>query len=166
MNPYTDFTKHFGNSLKAPDFSNFLAEIFTDLTEYDILQSEYILSVKTGIELGFKNEDAEYDDDDIIIFKKGTPIFSHFNLFPKSESIISSFPFDIKFSDTRNMLHKKIGEPLKTVYLQDKLFNKTFLIDHYKLGDIAISIDYDSETETINHIQIRDNNLVIDELKL
>ncbi len=40
------------------------------------------------------------------------------------------------------------------------------MIDHYKIDNLAISIDYEAKNETIDFIQIRDNNQVDTHLKL
>ena len=131
---------------------------FKDLCPYNIFDG-YMSSDLTGIELGFVNDDAVYDDDDEIIFNEGNPIFTHINFYPKSDSIISDFPFDITFEDTRTIVSTKAGKPTKTNQGRVDIFEKDFLIDHYKIGDLVISFDYNTELEIINFIQIRDNNL-------
>ena len=93
MLSYQDLSKKFGLNLFDKDFQLFLRNTFSDLTEYNVLESNYITSINTGIELGFKNKDAVYDDDDNILFEKGNPIFSHFILFPKSVTLINGLPF-------------------------------------------------------------------------
>ncbi len=165
MLTYKDLTKYFGSFLIDKNFQTFLFNNFTDLTEYDILESSYIISELTGIELGFINNDAVYDEDDAVIFEKGNPIFSYFNLYPKSKILISSFPFDISFSDKRESVFIKAGHPLKTNQGHADFLNKDFLVDSYKEADTVIAFDYDNNNKTINHIAVRDNNLV-EHLKL
>ena len=71
------------------------------MTDYNILDSNYIISESSGMESGFTNNDAVYDDDGNIIFENGRPIFSHFNIYPKSHKLIESLPFNATFNDTR-----------------------------------------------------------------
>lgn len=92
--------KYLGMFLVDKDFQSFLAKTFVDLSGYNILESNYITSELSGVELGFTNNDAVYDDDEQIIFEKCNPIFSNFNLYPKSEILINRFLFEISFKDT------------------------------------------------------------------
>ena len=165
MLSYKNFTEYFGSYLTDTKFQAFLTEIFTDLTSYDILNGDYICSDKTGIELGFTNDDAIYDDDENIVFEKGNPIFSHFNLYPKSDIIIAVLPFDISFNDTRATALTKAGNPTKTNQGHADFLNRDFFVDSYKIDDVIISLDYDTNMNKINFIQLRDNNLKSD-LKL
>lgn len=165
MLSYRDFTEYFGTSLFDKGFQTFLAEVFSDLTEYNILESDYITSDKYGIELGFTNNDAVYDDDENIVFEKGNPIFSHFILYAKSLSLIDNLPFDTSFSDNRIEIIRKAGSPTQTKEGYADFLNKNFLIDNYKVDDTVVAFDYAAEKQTINFIQIRDNNLV-EHLKL
>ena len=160
MLSYRDITKHFGSSLFDKDFQSFLTNTFSDLTEYNILESDYIISDDKGIELGFTNPDAVYDDDDNIIFEKGNPIFSHFIIYPRSAKLIDNLPFDTNFMDSRFAVITKAGNPIQTQEGYANFLDKNFLVDNYKLNDIVITFDYDAEKKTLNHIQIRDNNLV------
>lgn len=160
MLSYLDFTKHFGTSLSDEGFQNFLRNTFSDLTEYDILESDYITSEKDGVELGLTNNEAVYDDDENIVFEKGNPIFSHFILYPKSLILIDNLPFDISFDDNRIEVIGKAGNPTQTKEGYADFLNKSFLVDNYKLSDIVITFDYDAEKQTINFIQVRDNHLV------
>ena len=165
MLTYKDFTKHFGSSLFDKGFQTFLSDTFSDLTNYDILESDYITSKINGIELGFTNNEAVYDDDDNIVFEKGKPIFSHFIAYPKSLILIDNLPFDTSFNDDRMEIIRKAGNPSQTKEGYADFLNKSFLVDNYKLNDIVITFDYDHEKQTINFIQVRDNNLV-EHLKL
>jgi hypothetical protein len=159
MLSYRDFTKHFGTSLSDEGFQNFLHNTFSDLTEYDILESDYITSEKDGVELGFTNNEAVYDDDENIVFEKGNPIFSHFVLYPKSLALIDNLPFDTNFDNNRIEIIKKAGNPTQTKEGYADFLNNNFLVDNYKVGDIIITFDYNAEKQTINFIQVRDNNL-------
>ena len=158
MLSYQDLSKYFGLKLFDKDFQFFLKNTFSDLTEYNVIESNYITSINTGIELGFKNKDAVYDDDDNILFEKGNPIFSHFNLFPKSVSLMNGLPFHANFTDKRFEIINKAGSPFQTKEGYKNFLDKNFLVDNYKLNDIAIAFDYDVEKQTINFIQVRDNN--------
>jgi hypothetical protein len=160
MLSYKDFTKHFGKSLFDRDFQIFLKATFYDLTEYDILESNYITSENCGVELGFTNKDAAYDDDDNIVFEKGNPIFSHFITYSKSSKLIGDLPFDVTFADTRPDIINKAGDPVQTKGGYSDFLNKNFLVDNYKQGDIIITFDFDAETQLLNFIQVRDNNLL------
>lgn len=166
MLTYKDFTQHFGLSLFDKGFQSFLANTFSDLTAYDILESDYIISADKGIELGFTNNDAVYDDDDDnFIFESGNPIFSHFIIYPKSMNLINDLPFDITFTDSRFEIINKAGKPIQTREGYEDFLNMNFLVDNYKLHDIVVTFDYNAEKQTLNHIQFRDNNLV-EHLKL
>ena len=159
MLSYKEFTKYFGTSLFDKGFQTFLSEIFSDLTEYDILESDYITSDKNGIELGFTNKDAIYDDDENVVFEKGNPIFSHFNIYPNSLTVLDNLPFDTYFDDNRNEIKSKTGNPTQTQKGSADFLNKRFLVDNYKVDNIIITFDYDAEKEIINFIQVCDNNL-------
>lgn len=165
MLSYKDFTKHFGKSLFDEGFQNFLANTFSDLTEYDILESDYIVSEINGIELGFTNKDAIYDDDDNVIFEKGNPLFSHFNLYPKSLTLIDRLPFITNFELKRAEIISHAGTPSQTKEGYADFLNKSYLVDSYKLDNIVVTFDYEAEKQTLHFIQIRDNNLV-EHLKL
>jgi hypothetical protein len=70
---YSDITKYFGTKLSDQDFQTFLKRMDCDLTKYNVAESEYISSKDGGLEIGFKNEDAIYDEDEQKVFVKGTP---------------------------------------------------------------------------------------------
>jgi hypothetical protein len=124
-----------------------------------------LLLKKNGIQLGFTNNDAVYDDDENIVFEKGNPVFSHFIFHAKSLTLIDNLPFDTNFNDNRIEIIRKAGNPSQTKEGYADFLNKSFLVDNYKVDDIVITFDYDAEKQTINFIQIRDNNLV-EHLKL
>ena len=159
MLTYTELSKYFGSYLVDKEFKSFLANNFVDLTEYNILNSNYITSYLTSIELGFTNNDVVYDDDDQLIFEQGNPIFSHYNLFPKSEILIGKLPFDIYFTDTRKIVFTKAGLPIKTNQGHYDLLNIDFLVDSYKIESVVVTLDYNNKDESINSISVRDNNL-------
>ena len=165
MLSYKDFTKYFGSNLSDEDFQLFLEDTFSDLTDYNILDSDYITSEDTGVELGFTNNKAFYDDDDNILFANGRPIFSHFIIYPKSIKLIDTLPFAISFNDTRPVIITKAGIPTQTKEGFADFMNKNFMVDNYKVNDIVISFDYDTNNQKLNFIQVRDNNLV-EHLKL
>lgn len=165
MLSYKDFTKYFGTSLLDKGFQTFLQKNFSDLTEYNILESEYISSENKGVELGFVNNESVYDDDDKVVFAKGDPIFSHFILYAKSFALIDILPFNVNFSDIRSEVLIKTGNPSQNKEGNSEHLNKSFLVDNYKVNDIVITFDYEVEKQTINFIQIRDNNL-FEHLKL
>lgn len=160
MLSYTNLVQYFGTSLFDRKFQIFLSTAFTDLTKYNILKSDYITSEITGVDLGFTNNNAVYDEDDEILFEKGAPVFSHFVLYPKSTRFIDNFPFDMSFNDNRNVIHKKAGNPTQTKEGYSDLLNKRFLVDNYKVDNIIITFDYIPEKGTINFIQVRDNDLL------
>jgi len=160
MLQYQDLTKHFGLSLFDENVQTFLSGKFSDLTEYNILESDYITSVNAGIDLGFINKEAVYDDDDHVIYKKGNPLFSHFILYPKSCTCIDRLPFDIDFNDDRTEVIKKAGIPTMTKEGYADFLNTSFLVENYKVDEIVITFDYNTENQKLNFIQIRDNNLV------
>lgn len=157
---YKHITWYFGLSLSDRDFQAFLTTSFSDLTEYNILENDCIISSKSGIEFGFINNEAIYDDDDNILLEKGNPIFSYFILYSKSSTLIDTFPFDANFTDSRIEIIKKAGNPTQTKEGYIDFLNKRFLVDNYKVDDIVITFDYDHEKHTINSIQVRDNNLI------
>jgi hypothetical protein len=158
MLSYKDLINYFGTSLHDTDFQAFLKQSFSDLTSYDIF-SDYMVSELCGISLGFTNNDAVFDDDDEVVFEEGNPIFSHFNLFPKSAILINQLPFGISFSDIRTDVLNKAGKPTQTNEGYADFLNRNFLVDNYKVGDVVITFDYNAEEQTINFIQARDNKL-------
>jgi hypothetical protein len=159
MLSYKDLIKYFGTSLYDVDFQKFLKQSFSDVTSYDILRSDYIISELFGIELGFTNNDAVYDDDDGVVFEEGNPIFSHFILYPKSTILINQLPFETSFSDIRTSVLNKAGKPTQTNEGYADFLNRNFLVDNYKVGDVVLTFDYNAEEQTINFIQARDNEL-------
>src|SRR5688572_10333119 len=114
MLSYRDFINYFGLSLYDERFQSFLTNTFSNITEYDILKGDYIISEDNGIELGFTNKDAVYDDDDNVVFEKGDPIFSHFIIYSKSSTIISDLPYGVTFTDRRSDIIAKAGNPTQT----------------------------------------------------
>jgi hypothetical protein len=64
------------------------------------------------------------------------------------------------------MVRGKAGQPKKVTDYDDAAFKKRFMIDHFKIENLAISIDYEAKNETIDFIQIRDNNQTAEHLKL
>jgi hypothetical protein len=157
MNSYKDLTIFFNTDLLDIEFQSFLKELFDDLSDYNILESDYITSKKNGIELGFKNDRAVYDEDDGVLFEKGRPVFSHFNLFPNSARLIDRLPFDIKFNENRTNVISKAGQPNQTNQGEIVILNKKYLVDNYFAGDLTITFDYEPANETINFIQIKNN---------
>lgn len=153
MDSYRELSKFFNTDLMDNEFKTFLKEKFDDLTEYKIAESDYIKSKKNGIELGFKNNDAVYDEDDKVVFQKGNPKFSHFNLFPESSRLFERLPFDINFDDNRTSLILKAGQPNQTNKGEVKILGK-YLVDFYFIDDLVISFDYKDDGETIKFIQI------------
>lgn len=162
MLSYKDFTHYFGSYLNDTAFQTFLNKTFTDLTSYDVSESDYIVSDQAKIELGFTNADAVYDDDENEVFNEGAPVFSHINFHPGSDTLINVLPFDSTFEDTREYIITKAGEPTQTNQGYMDFLDKNFLVDNYKAGDVVISIDYDADSGTINFIQIRDNTIESD----
>lgn len=160
MLSYKEFTDRFGVSLFDKEFQAFLTNTFTDLTEYNILNGDYMISENTGLEIGFTNNDAVYDDDENVVFENGHPIFSHFNAYPKSIKLIGTLPFETNFTDKRDEVIVKAGNPAKTNKGFLNFLNKNFLVDSYEVGNIIITYDYDAEEQTINFIQFRENNLI------
>lgn len=159
MFTYLHFTNQFGSYLYDDNFQAFLADTFTDLSSYNILKSDYMRSEILGIDLGFTNEDAVIDEDELIILEPGRPIFSHLNIYPNPD-MQYILPFEISFDDTREEVFKKAGEPTQTKHGDSLILDKPFLVDHYRIGNLVLSIDYDPADEHINFIQIRDNNIV------
>lgn len=160
MLSYKNLINYFGSGLFDKDFQSFLTHLCSDLTDYNILDSDHITSEQSGIDFGFTNNEAVYDDDDNVVLEKGNPVFSHFILYPKSLTIIDNFPFDTNFDDDRINVIKKAGNPSQTKEGYADFLNKSFLVDNYKVDDIVITFDYNADKQTINFIQIRDNNLV------
>ena len=152
MLSYKDFTQHFGLSLFDKNFQFFLTSSFSDLTEYNILESDYVTSMKDGVELGFTNDEAVYDDDENIVLEKDNPIFSHFILYPKSLTIIDELPFDTNFNDNRSEIIQQVGNPTQTKEGYVDFLNKSFLVDNYKVGDIVIMFDFDPEKQIIEFL--------------
>lgn len=159
MFTHLHFTNQFGSYLYDDNFQAFLADTFTDLSSYDILKSDYMRSELLHIDLGFTNEDAVVDEDELIVLEPGQPVFSHLNIYPNPD-LQYILPFEISFDDTREEVFKKAGEPTQTKHGDSPILDKPFLVDHYKIDNLVLSIDYDPADEHINFMQIRDNNIV------
>jgi hypothetical protein len=159
MFSHLHFTDQFGSYLYDDKFQFFLADTFTDLSQYNILKSDYMRSQMLDIDLGFTNEDAVIDEDELIVLEPGQPIFSHMNIYP-IQDMLYALPFEILFTDTRTEVFKKAGEPTQTKHGDSPILDMPFLIDHYKIDNLVLSIDYDPVDKHINFIQIRDNNIV------
>ena len=166
MISYKDFTNCFGARLFDEDFQAFLNTTFSDLTEYNILDHGYITSQSSGIELGFTNNDTVYDEDEEVVFEYGNPIFSHFNLYPKSITIVKDLPFGVSFDDERQVIIGKVGNPTETKSGNIDLLDKDFLIDLYKIEDLVVTFDYNVETQLPILVQLRSNALVEEHLQL
>jgi hypothetical protein len=151
-----NFVELFGESLFSQKFQTFIKANFEDLTEYNILDSDYIVSKQKGIELGFTNRSAVLDDDDQILLEKGNPIFSHLNIFPISSSFLTGLPFSIMFNDSRENVISKAGLPMTCHEGYLDFLSQEFLIDNYKSDNIIYSIDYKPKSKNINFIQARD----------
>lgn len=160
MLSYKEFTIYFGSHLKASDFQSFLAATFTDLTAYDIRESDYIVSERMGIELGFTNKEAIYDDDDKVMVEKGDPLFSHFTAYPISRRLLTELPFHVSFDDRRENVFQNAGIPNQTKEGYADFLNKHFLVDNYRMVDLVFTVDYEPQANTINFIQIRSNSLI------
>lgn len=154
MDSYKELSIFFNIDLMDKDFRSFLKEKFDDLTDYNISESDYITSKKNGIELGFENKDAIYDEDDKVIFQKGNPVFSHFNLFSESKRLIDRLPFEVNFNDKRTSVILKAGQPHETNKGEIPILGK-YLIDFYFNDDLIISFDYKDDEESIKFIQIK-----------
>ena len=158
MHSFKDLTKYFGTALSDTSFQNFLATYFHDLTKYNVVEGNYVSSEEAKIELGFQNNEAVVDEDDESAFDEGNPLFSTVNIFPGST--ITNLPFDLAFADSRHDVLAKAGEPTQTRKGDASFFGPAYLIDNFKVGEIVVSVDYNPESQAINFIQIRDNNLV------
>jgi hypothetical protein len=158
MLPYNELTKYFGISLQDLEFQAILESAFPDLSEYTVF-SDYMVSQEMGIELGFVNNSAVFDDDEAMTFEDGNPVFSHFNASPISAKLLGNLPFGILFSDRRSDVIEKAGAPYRTYEGFLETLNKPFLTDAYKLDNFILSLDYDPELKTINFIQIRDSSI-------
>ena len=166
MISYKDLTNYFGASLSDEGFQSFLTVTFSDLSEYNILDHDYITSAITGIELGFTNNDAVYDEDEAVVFEFGNPIFSHLNLYPKSTRLLENLPFDISFNNERQVIIDKAGSPLETKSGYIDLLGKHSLIDLYQIDDLVVAFDYDVRTQMPMFVQVRSNVLMEEHLRL
>jgi len=160
MLSYKEFTSYFGSDLNARDFQLFLAAIFNDLNSYDIRESDYLVSESMGMELGFTNKEAIYDDDDKTMVDEGCPLFSHFNAYPISRCLLIELPFQVSFDDRRENVIQKVGIPDQTKEGYADFLNKHFLVDSFRMGDLIFTVDYEPVAKSINFIQIRSNSLI------
>jgi len=71
---------------------------------------------------------------------------------------LNEFPFGMTFTDKRDEIFEKAGQPTQTK--EGDFLGSPFFIDHYKVDDTVISIDYDINDFSIKFVQIRDNNLI------
>ena len=155
---YKDFIKFFGHSLSDSNFQYFLHSTKLEFGEYDIFNN-FMLGKNGEIDLGFKNNEAVIDEDDYVVYEHGNPIFSHFFLYPISQNNFKELPLNINFFDFRESIIQH-NEPTKTYRSYDEILKCDYLIDHYNMeNNIVVSIDYDSNTNKIKFISIRDNSL-------
>jgi hypothetical protein len=158
MQSYQDLTAYFGAPLADASFQTFLATNFKDMTPYAVGESNYISSEQAQIELGFQNDDAVFDEDNERVFDEGNPLFSTINIFPGPA--LPELPFGITFTDSREEVLAKAGAPTQTRHGGASVLGPAYLVDNFKVNETVISVDYNPERQTINFIQIRDNNLV------
>ena len=95
MQSYKDLTQYFGVPLLDTNFQSFVNSTFSDLTDYNVAAGDYMVSEKSGIDLGFTNNEAVFDHDDNVVFDPGRPVFSHINIYPKSP--LTELPFGASF---------------------------------------------------------------------
>jgi hypothetical protein len=50
MLSYKELIKRFGSYLSDPGFKTFLLNTFTDISVYNILESDYMVSLSSGVE--------------------------------------------------------------------------------------------------------------------
>ncbi len=158
MHSYKDLTRYFGVPLSDTNFQSLIKSTFDDLTDYNVIEGNYMISKSNGIELGFTNNDATFDEDEDVVFDQGNPVFSHINIYPKSP--LRELPFQVSFTDSRIQVINKAGQPSQTKQGKSSFLGSAFLIDNYKVENLVITFDYQPEVGSINFVQIRDNNLV------
>lgn len=158
MQSYKDLTQYFGVPLSDANFQSFIKRKFSDLTDYNVAENDYMVSENSGIELGFTNRDAVFDEDEGFVYHPGRPVFSHITIYPISP--LRELPFQASFGDSRSRVITKAGQPSQSRRGEASFLGSTFFVDHYKIDDLVISFNYQPENERINFIQIRDNNLV------
>ena len=157
MITYQVLVEHFGLSLSDAAFQSFLRSEFDDITKIEVNEVDYIISQSARIELGFKTSDEIFNEGVSLSSNSGNFVFTHFNIFP-SENLFE-LPFGVRFSDLRNDVLAKAGIPTQTKQGEASLYGPGFLVDNYKVGDRIITFDYDPKAESLNFIQLRDNNL-------
>jgi hypothetical protein len=72
--------------------------------------------------------------------------------------MIHDLPLELDFDNKRNNVVQKVGQPDRTT--EGDFLGNPFLIDHYKIQDTVVSVDYNTSDLSIRLIQIRDNNVV------
>lgn len=165
MISHNDLTRYFGYGLNDDLFCSFLSDTFTDLVDRIAGDDIFMISDQYGIEIGFSNFDSLFVDYSGELFEKSNPVFSYITLYPQCLNILNRLPFNSSFHDKREDVISRAGTPTITNSGFSFLLNKKYLIDNYKMSDIVVTYDYHADAETINFIQIRDNELVKD-LKL
>lgn len=165
MISHNDLIRYFGHDLNDDVFCSFLSETFTDLVDRAAGEDIFMISDQHGIEIGFTNCGSLFIDYSGELFEKSYPVFSYITLYPPSLNILSKLPFDTSFGDKREEVISRAGNPTRTDSGFSALLNKKYLVDNYKVADIVVTYDYNADSEIINFIQIRHNELV-GELKL
>ncbi len=165
MITHNDFIRLFGLGLNDDLLCSFLSETFTDLVDRVAGEEIFMISDQYGIEIGFSNCGSLFIDYSGELFEKSSPVFSYITLFPRSLNILNKLPFNTSFDNKREEVISRAGTPTITNSGFSALLNKKYLVDNYKVADIVVTYDYNADAETINFIQIRDNELVQD-LKL
>jgi hypothetical protein len=166
MLTYNDFTQFFGKPINDEKFQEFLKTWFSDLdiSEYSDFEFSYISSKAQNLSMGFEpDENIKYENEDENDLEEddedekplGTGQFAVINIYP-STTLINPLPFTVTFTDNRAAVIKKAGNPTQTKGGNGEIF----LVDNYKVSeDVIVTFDYNAKKETLNFIQIRDNNL-------
>lgn len=159
MKSIEELTKYFGYYKSNSEFQNTLKSLLISPTNYDS-QTLYIVCKKSKLEIGFTNERMIREADKNKPIMGGRPIFTHFNLYPKSSHLFEMLPFEVLFSDKLDVVRKKAGLPTDSVNQNMPIlgWNK---MDIYSLGLIKISFNYNPEDDTIKFIQVsqREKNI-------
>lgn len=148
MQSYLDLAKFLGSSLSDEKFISFIK---SELGYLPICEDESksMIDTKSKLEMGFSSihkKKRALDD--------GSLIFTHFFIYPETKDLIKSLPLGLSFEDKKGEVLKKAGPPHESRSTYIEVLKKDYLIDHYFLDELKISINYEPEKRNILHLAV------------
>lgn len=152
MKTIKELTSYLGYFKSNENFEAFLLANLLDLSEYDN-ESGYITCNKSKIEIGFTNERIIRKGDENKLLTGGKPIFTHFIVYPESNSLFEILPFAVTFADSLEVINLKAGKPDEIFESDNFLTGKTKSY-HYFLEKFKVIFVYDLKIDSLRQISI------------